>query len=74
MDDIDEEDIALEESESEGVEGSLYEHYRIVADRNQSLLRIDKFLSDRLTNTSRNRIKLASEADCILVNGISVKT
>ncbi|MDR3309134.1 MAG: RluA family pseudouridine synthase [Tannerella sp.] len=75
MDDIDEDDIALEEVEDvEGAEGSLYEHFRIVADRNQSPLRIDKFLSDRLTNTSRSRIKSASEADCILVNGISVKT
>jgi 23S rRNA pseudouridine1911/1915/1917 synthase len=52
----------------------LYEHFRFTADRNQSLLRIDKFLIDRLTNTSRNRIQSAAEANCILVNGKAVKS
>ena len=64
---------------SDGLEASdedcqLYEHFRIVADKNQSLLRIDKFLIDRLPNVSRNRIQLAAEANCILVNGIAVKS
>jgi 23S rRNA pseudouridine1911/1915/1917 synthase len=53
---------------------SLYEHFRIAVDRNQSLLRIDKFLIDRLTNVSRNRIQTAAEAGCILVNGKAVKS
>jgi len=52
----------------------LYEHFRFVADKNQSLLRIDKFLIDRLPNVSRNRIQLAAEANCILVNGKAVKS
>jgi len=52
----------------------LYEHFRYVADRNQSLLRIDKFLIDRMMNVSRNRIQLAAEANCILVNDKAVKS
>jgi 23S rRNA pseudouridine1911/1915/1917 synthase len=52
----------------------LYEHFRFVADRKQSLLRIDKFLIDRMMNVSRNRIQLAAEANCILVNGKPVKS
>jgi 23S rRNA pseudouridine1911/1915/1917 synthase len=52
----------------------LYEHYRFVADKNQSLVRIDKFLIDRLSNVSRNRIQMAAEASCILVNGKAVKS
>jgi len=52
----------------------LYEHFRFVADKNQSLLRIDKFLIDRIPNVSRNRIQLAAEANCILVNGKAVKS
>jgi len=52
----------------------LYEHFRFVADKNQSLIRIDKFLIDRLTGTSRNRIQQAAEAGCILVNGQAVKS
>ena len=52
----------------------LYEHFRFVADKKQSLLRVDKFLIDRMMNTSRNRIQLAAEANCILVNGKAVKS
>jgi 23S rRNA pseudouridine1911/1915/1917 synthase len=51
-----------------------YEHFRYIADRKQSLLRIDKFLIDRMTNVSRNRIQMAAEARCILVNGKPVKS
>ncbi|MDR0835082.1 MAG: RluA family pseudouridine synthase [Tannerella sp.] len=54
--------------------GQMYEHYRFTADRNQSLLRVDKFLIDRLPHSSRNRIKLASEANCVLANGTPVKS
>jgi 23S rRNA pseudouridine1911/1915/1917 synthase len=57
-----------------GKDDPLYEHFRFTADRNQSLLRIDKFLIDRLTNISRNRIQSAAEANCILVNGKAVKS
>jgi 23S rRNA pseudouridine1911/1915/1917 synthase len=52
----------------------LYEHYRFTADNNQSLLRIDKFLTDRIPHISRNRIQHAAEADCVLVNGQPVKS
>ena len=55
-------------------EQHLYEHFRFVADKNQSLIRIDKFLIDRMMNVSRNRIQLAAEANCILVNDKAVKS
>ncbi len=51
-----------------------FEHFRFVADKGQSLLRIDKFLSDRIEGISRNRIQQAADAQCILVNGIAVKS
>lgn len=51
----------------------LFEHYRIIADPKQSLLRIDKFLSDRLQNASRTRIQNAANAGNILVNNNPVK-
>ena len=63
-----------EEAQEAGEASPLYEHFRFVADKNQSLLRIDKFLTDRLPHVSRNRIQLAAEADCILVNGKAVKS
>lgn len=52
----------------------LYEHHRIVVDKGQTPLRVDKFLFNRLPNTSRNRIQNACEAGCILVNSIAVKS
>ena len=52
----------------------LYEHFRVVADRGQQLLRVDKFLQDHLPDTSRNRIQLAARAGFIHVNGQPVKS
>jgi 23S rRNA pseudouridine1911/1915/1917 synthase len=50
-----------------------FEQYRFKADPGQSLLRIDKFLSDRLENSSRTRIQNAANAGNILVNNNTVK-
>lgn len=47
----------------------LYEHFRVVADRGQQLLRVDKFLIAHLADTSRNRIQQAARAGFIHVNG-----
>lgn len=54
-------------------EQELYEHYRVVADRGQGLLRIDKFLTARLEATSRNKIQNAARAGNILVNDVAAK-
>lgn len=54
-------------------EQDLYEHLRIVVDKGQSLLRIDKFLMNRIENASRNRIQHAIEAGSVLVNDKPVK-
>jgi 23S rRNA pseudouridine1911/1915/1917 synthase len=51
----------------------LFEHFRFQADPGQSVLRIDKFLADRLMNASRTRIQNAANAGNILVNNIPVK-
>lgn len=52
----------------------LYEHFRFEADRGQALIRVDKFLVDRMERTSRNRIQQAADAGCIIVNGKPVKS
>lgn len=59
----------LEEDESSG----LYEHHRFVAEKGQKLVRIDKFLFEIMSNTSRNRVQKAADAGFILVNGKPVK-
>ena len=55
-------------------ENGLYEHFRFTADAGQQLLRVDKFLTERMQKSSRNRIQQAAEAGCILVNGKAVKS
>ncbi|HNX66171.1 MAG TPA: RluA family pseudouridine synthase [Bacteroidales bacterium] len=67
---VEEED---KESLEQGQEQELFEHFRFVVDPRQGLLRIDKFLSSRLENTSRTRIQAAANAGNILVNDLSVK-
>ena len=52
----------------------LYEHFRIVADRGQEPLRVDKFLMNLLPNVSRNRIQNAAKAGFIHVNERPVKS
>ena len=60
----------IEETE----DGALFEHYNIVVDPGQTLLRIDKFLSDRLKNATRSRLQAAADEGKILVNTIPVKS
>ena len=64
-----EEDILLNEESSD-----LFEHFKIIVDKGQSLLRVDKFLGLRLENISRNRIQNAANSNCILVNDKPVKS
>ena len=51
----------------------LYEHHRIVVDKGQALMRLDKFLMDRLPNASRNKIQGAIKAETIQVNHKPIK-
>ena len=51
----------------------LFEHFRFNVDKGQSLLRIDKYLMNRIENASRSRIKNAAGSGAILVNDKSVK-
>ena len=51
----------------------LFEHHRIVVDTKQTLLRIDKFLMDRLPNVTRNKIQDGIKDGFVKVNDASVK-
>jgi len=52
---------------------SLFEHHRVQADPGQALIRLDKFLSVRLPNTSRTKVQLGIETGLITVNERSTK-
>lgn len=67
----------IEDLQDEDIEQSnaeLFEHYRIVADKGQGQLRVDKFIMIRIDGVSRNRIQNAADAGCILVNDKPVKS
>ncbi len=54
-------------------ENGLYEHAAVKVDKGQTMMRIDKFLSMRLENCSRNRIQTAVDEGNVFVNGERVK-
>lgn len=69
----------LEERDADEIDGvgeeqELFEHYRFVVDKGQAMVRIDKYLVNCMSNTSRNRIQEAADARKILVNNHPVKS
>ena len=68
-DEIDNEGVDTEESSDE-----MYEHFSVVVDKGQAMLRLDKYLVDRMEHCSRSRIQTAADNGNILVNGTPVKS
>lgn len=52
----------------------LYEHHKIVVDKGQNPLRIDKYLMNFIENATRNKIQAAAKDGSIFVNDIAVKS
>jgi 23S rRNA pseudouridine1911/1915/1917 synthase len=67
-----EEPVLQDEFEEE--EQGLFEHFKIITDKGQSLLRIDKFLMNRIEHATRTKIQQAAENGNILVNNKPVKS
>ena len=65
---------ATEEELTDDENGQLYEHQRLVVDKGQVPLRIDKFMCEHLQHTSRNRIQKAADAGFVHVNEKPVKS
>ena len=62
------EDDLIDEQDDE-----LFEHHRIIADGGQSLIRIDKFLMDRLPNVTRTKIQAGIHEGFVKVNDQPIK-
>ncbi|HLN72163.1 MAG: RluA family pseudouridine synthase [Methylococcaceae bacterium] len=60
----------IEESD----DGALFEHYNVTVDPGQTLLRIDRFLANRLQNVTRSRLQAAADEGKVLVNTLPVKS
>jgi 23S rRNA pseudouridine1911/1915/1917 synthase len=63
-------DEAVEQDDDQ----ELFEHLRVVVDKGQDLLRIDKFLMNRTQNATRSKIQQSAENGNILVNDKAVKS
>ncbi len=55
-------------------EDDLFEHFSFVVDKGQQLLRIDKYLLLKISNSSRSKIQIGIEAGAVKVNGELVKS
>ena len=52
----------------------LFEHYNFTVDKGQGSVRIDRYLTDKIENLTRNRIQNVAKAGGVLVNGKPVKS
>jgi 23S rRNA pseudouridine1911/1915/1917 synthase len=64
----------LDGQEGTAADGTLYEHLRMTVDSGQAPVRIDKYMSEHVQHSSRNRIQKAADAGFIQVNGVPVKS
>ena len=62
------------EEDFEDEELDLYEHHKILVDKGQTLMRIDKFLTDKVANATRNKVQQAIDSGGVLVNGNPTKS
>lgn len=72
-DEWDDEEVDTTADDERPASAGSYEHHRFVCDRNQSMIRIDKFIVDHVSNASRTKVQAAADAGCIIVNGKPVK-
>src|SRR6478736_2142326 len=56
------------------LEDDLFEHYKFISPKGQSILRVDKFLMQLIENATRNKIQQAAERGNIFANGVAVKS
>ena len=56
------------------IDENIHEHFNFTADKGQDPLRVDKFLMNRIENSTRNKIQQAARSGNIYVNGTVVKS
>ena len=66
--------ISFIETEKDELEDDLFEHYKFISPKGQSIVRVDKFLMQLIENATRNKIQQAAERGNIFANGVVVKS
>lgn len=59
---------------TEQEEDELYEHFRFVIDKGQEPIRIDKYITEKLSFASRNKVQQAIDSGNVLVNDKKTKS
>ena len=52
---------------SDKLDSELFEHFQFKADKGQEPLRVDKYLMNRIENSSRNKIQIAAKNGSIFI-------
>nr|HPH16314.1 RluA family pseudouridine synthase [Bacteroidales bacterium] len=55
-------------------ERGLFEHFKFIIDQGQSMLRVDKFLSDKIETYSRTKIQQSADNGFLFANGCAIKS
>lgn len=68
-DDLELDDLQIVEDEEQG----MFEHFRLVVDQGQAPIRIDKYVSSHMEDTSRHRVQCALKSGYVFVGEKQVK-
>lgn len=68
------EDDILDDVEPMVDPSELHEHFRVIVDKGQAPVRVDKYLFERIVHASRNRIQKAADAGFVRANDKPVKS
>ena len=68
MTDFDPEDLPLDSPSADDGQEGMFEHFRLIADKGQAPLRVDKFIATHQEGTSRSRVQQAIRLGYVLVN------
>jgi len=63
-----------QDEQSDLGDNELFEHHKIIVDPGQTSVRIDKFISEKIGNATRNKVQQAMDAGNVLVNGQTKKS
>ena len=55
-------------------EDDLFEHFNFIVDKGQQLMRIDKYLQLKISNSSRSKIQTGIELGLVKLNGLLIKS
>jgi 23S rRNA pseudouridine1911/1915/1917 synthase len=69
----DDDNLAQEEESESDNNSELFEHYRFIVDKGQSMMRADKYITEHMEKVSRNRIQMAIDAGYVMANGKVIK-